>query len=106
MIARRLGLFAAQVAPGSLFGRTLVALSEDNLRMGETHPNARWTDELIEKIRDAYEEGSPPEGVKRTRYNSVGYKRLAKQFGVPVATVAKICSYARRATWAARWKRV
>lgn len=102
----KLSIYATTVAPGSLFARTLVALSEDNKRMGETHPNAVHPDDLVEAIRDAYEAGSPPEGQKRTRYNSVGYKRLAKQFNVPVATVAKICSYARRATWADRWKRV
>jgi hypothetical protein len=99
-------MFATTICEGSLFGRTFVALSEDNQRMGETHPNSVHSDELVEAIRDAYDAGAPPEGEKRTRYNSVGYKRLSRQFNVPVATVAKICSFERRAIWPARWKRI
>ena len=67
--------------PSPVRGR-LVALNESGTqRIGEGHQRARLTDAQVDQIRDAYEQGLEGEGPR------VGYKTLAKRFGVSKRTV-------------------
>lgn len=70
-----------------------VAVSDTGRRVGEHHPRARLTDADVDHIRTLYEEGA------------VGYKTLGKVFGVSWQTVRDICTFARRNTPPARWRR-
>jgi hypothetical protein len=79
---------------------TLVAISDRNGRVGETHPNAKFSDATVEAIRDAYEAGVDGTGPR------LGYKALAKQYGMSKRTIRDIVHYVRRNGWADRWKRV
>ena len=65
-------------------GKKLIGVDEKGYRIGESHPKARLTDAQVEQIRTLYEEGF------------VGYRALAKWYGVPRTTIAGICSYTRR----------
>lgn len=72
--------------------KVFVAIDENGLRIGETHPNAKLTDEQVDQIRDLHEQ----EGLT--------YDALAIRFSTPKITIAKICTYQRRASTIARWK--
>lgn len=90
----------ARPNPSPVRGR-LVALNESGTqRIGEGHQRARLTDAQVDQIRDAYEQGLEGEGPR------VGYKTLAKRFGVSKRTVRDIVHYRKRNQWASRWKRV
>ena len=81
--------------------RRFVALNETGTqRIGEDHTRAKLTNAQVEQIRDEYEahqSGHP---------QHVGYRLLAKKWGVSKRTIRDICSYKTRNQWAARWKRV
>jgi nucleoside phosphorylase len=72
--------------------KVFIAVDENGLRIGETHPNAKLTDAQVDQMREKHE----TEGWT--------YDQLAEHFGVPYITVQKICTYARRASTIARWK--
>lgn len=72
--------------------KVFVAVDENGQRIGETHPNAKLTDAEVEQIRDLHEL------AKWT------YDQLATAYGAPKITIAKICTYQRRANTIARWK--
>lgn len=72
--------------------KVYVAVDENGLRIGESHPNAKLTDQQVDQIRDLHE-------GKKTSYAD-----LAVMFNVPKITIAKICTYERRASTIARWK--
>ena len=74
--------------------RVIIALNENGYRIGSSHHNARIPDEIIDEIRDLHEE----EGI--------GYRKLAKMFGLTRSCVQKICNYERRAQTPDRWKTV
>ena len=57
---------------------------------GEAHPRAALSDHEIELMRQLYEEY--PVGDSR----HLGYRRLAKKFGVAKTTVRQFCNYKRR----------
>jgi DNA invertase Pin-like site-specific DNA recombinase len=63
----------------------LVGVDEKGYRIGESHPRAKLTDAQVDQIRNLFEEGF------------VGYRALARFFGVPRTTIASICRYERRA---------
>jgi hypothetical protein len=71
-----------------------VGLSEYGKRIGETHPNARIPDVIVERIRDRHE------------YDRWGYVSLSREFGIALTTVRKICTYERRAGRVERWKKI
>jgi hypothetical protein len=70
-----------------------VALNEAGRRIGEAHPQARYTDGEIEMVLKLRDEG-------------MGYKRIARAVEMPIRTVRGICNGSRRGQWAARWKSV
>jgi DNA invertase Pin-like site-specific DNA recombinase len=72
----------------------MVAVNENGRRIGEGHHNATITDETVNAIRELHED------------HGIGYRRLARQFGLHVETVKKICRYQRRAATPKAWKRV
>jgi DNA-binding transcriptional regulator YiaG len=72
--------------------KVFIAVDENGLRIGETHPKAKLTDAQVDEMRDLREE------------QGWSYDQLATHFGVPKITVAKICTYERRASTIARWK--
>lgn len=72
--------------------KVFVAVDENGLRIGETHPNARLTDQQVDQIRDLHEN------------DKWDCQRLAAHFAAPLITIRKICSYERRASTIARWK--
>jgi len=72
--------------------KVFIAVDENGLRIGETHPNAKLTDAQVDLMRDLRE------------VNGWTYDQLAEHFGVPYITVQKICTYQRRASTIARWK--
>jgi hypothetical protein len=69
-------------------------VNESGRRIGETHHNALLADALVDQMRDRHED----EGL--------GYRRIAREFGVALTTVRKICTYERRAQTAVRWKTI
>lgn len=71
----------------------LVAVNERGMRIGEDHPNARYTDAEIDTLWSLRDEG-------------YGYKRIALFMDMPVRTVRDIIKGKRRAYVATRWKRV
>lgn len=70
-----------------------VAVNDRGLRIGEDHPNARYTDAEVAMVLDLRDEG-------------MGYKRIAKVMDMPVRTVRGICTGARRCQCPMTWKRV
>lgn len=72
----------------------IVAVNELGYRIGSSHHNSRIPDETIDKIRDLHEE------------EKIGYRKLAKMFGLPRSYIQKVCNYERRAQTPDRWKRV
>jgi hypothetical protein len=71
-----------------------VALNERGYRVGASHHNCTIPDEVVSQIRDLHE------------YRMVGYRRLARMFGVSRGAVQKICRYRLRAQMVASWRRV
>lgn len=72
--------------------KVYVAVNEQGIRLGETHPNAELTDHEVDLMRELREK------------DSMSYALLAEKFEVPIPTVQKICTYQRRAVTIARWK--
>ena len=72
----------------------IVAVNEHGHRIGSSHHNARISDEIVDQLRDLHED------------HLIGYRRLAKMFGLPRSVVQKICNYERRAQTPDRWKKV
>lgn len=72
--------------------KVFVAVDENGRRIGETHSNAKLTDLQVDQIRELRE----TEGKN--------YDELAVMFQAPKITIAKICTYERRANTIARWK--
>lgn len=71
-----------------------MGITEQGRRCGEDHPGAKLTDAQVDEIRELHEDGL------------VGYKWLAKHFGVPVRTIREIIQCRRRWQVAMRYKRV
>jgi len=71
-----------------------VALNENGLRIGETHPRSTISDDTVYQIRTLHEE------------NKKSYGQLAMKFKLPVCTISKLCRYERRAQIPDRWKRI
>lgn len=80
-----------QIVP-STSRKVFVAVDENGLRIGETHPNAQLTDSEVDQIRDLHEKAG------------WSYAHLAEAYQAHKATIQKICTYQRRATTIARWK--
>lgn len=74
--------------------RITFAVDENGNPLGEAHHNAKLTDEDVELIRDIYDEGL------------VGYKTLAKVFGVSKGTIYDIVNFRRRVTTPAGYRTV
>lgn len=72
----------------------IIAVNEQGYRIGSSHHNCRISDETVDRLRDLHEE------------ELLGYRKLAKMFGLPRSVVQKICNYERRAQTPDRWKRV
>lgn len=66
--------------------RITFGVSETGHRVGEAHHRARLSDAEVDQIRTLHEEGK------------MGYKKLAKEFGVSRATIQSICNFGRRNT--------
>ena len=71
-----------------------VATNDRGLLVGRFHPNAKISDQDVDKIREMHEE------------QGLGYKRIAKIMGLSRNTVAGICQYVRRAQTYELWKQV
>ena len=74
----------------------LVALSENGRRIGEGHPQAKFSDEEIELIRQLAEGGD--------RYPPMGLSEIARKFETSRGVIHDIVNYRRRASTVARWK--
>ena len=72
----------------------LVALNERGHRIGESHPRAKYSDALINRLRDLHEQ----EGL--------GCRKLARMFHLDVRYVQRVLSYERRCQVARDWKRI
>lgn len=78
-----------------------LALNETGTqRIGEDHPRAKLSDATVEAIRDEYEAGQDGSGPY------IGYRLLAKKYGVGKRTIRDIVNYRKRNQWAAKWKKV
>lgn len=71
----------------------LVAVNENGVRVGESHPRVRLTDGEVELIRSMHEDSDEP----------LGYRRLATIFEVSKRTIRDICAYRRRAETVVAW---
>ena len=72
--------------------RRVIGVNASGHPVGEDHHGAVLTDVEVDWMRELYEEGF------------VGYRALAKWFGVPRDTVVAICKYRRRATLPDKYK--
>jgi len=72
----------------------MFAYNADGKRIGEDHPNARLTDEQIDRIRDLHED------------HDLKYSQLAEMYGVSKSMIAGVCQYRRRAQTPFGWKRL
>lgn len=72
--------------------KVFVAVDENGLRIGETHHRARLSDAQVDEIRDLHE------------LHKWSYEQLADKFAMPKITIAKICTYERRASTIAGWR--
>jgi hypothetical protein len=72
--------------------KVFIAVDENGLRIGETHPNAKLTDSQVDEMRDLHER------------DGLTYDQLAARFGCAKTTAQMICTYQRRASTIARWK--
>lgn len=61
----------------------VVGVNDRGYRVGASHPKAKLTQEDVNRIRDLHEE------------EHMGYRRIARLFGLHRATVVQICSYTR-----------
>lgn len=68
-----------------------VAVNERGYRVGEDHPNARYTNAEVEMVLELRDEG-------------LGYKRIAKILEMPRATVRDICQGKRRCQTPTAWR--
>lgn len=75
----------------------LVAYNELGRRIGATHHRAVHDDETIEMIRELNEHEDPEKRM--------GYRRLAKMFGLSIPTVRDICTYKMRGQTPREWRR-
>lgn len=80
-----------QIVP-STSRKVFVAVNEQGMRIGESHPNADLTDHEVDLIRELREK------------DGMGYAQLAAKFEVSKSTIQMICTYQRRAVTIARWK--
>ena len=71
----------------------LVAVNENGVRVGESHPRVRLTDGEVELIRVLHEDAVAP----------LGYRKLAEIFEVSKRTIRDICAYRRRAETVVAW---
>lgn len=71
----------------------LVALNERGQRIGETHPQAKYTNLEIAEVLALRDQG-------------MSYLEIAKVRGIPKSTVAHICRGARRCQTPARYSTV
>ena len=71
-----------------------VATNDRGLRVGEYHPNCKYTDQVVDQLREMHED------------LGMTYKKISEVTGIPRHTVLRICSYQRRAQTYEKWKRV
>lgn len=84
---------SARTRQQSVKNTRLIAVNELGQRIGEYHPNAKWSDEDVNQVLELRDEG-------------LGYKRIVKATGIPRRTVRDICGGRIRCQYADRWKRV
>jgi hypothetical protein len=68
-----------------------IGLSESGHRVGETHPRSRYSDVLVERIRDMHE------------YDGMTYRAISNKLNIPICTIGKLCRYERRAVRVVKW---
>lgn len=73
----------------------VVGVNERGRIVGDGHHRAKLTQDVVNQLRDLHEDEANP----------VGYRRLARMFGIPVGTVQRICTYERWQT-AVEYRRV
>lgn len=71
-----------------------VATNDRGLRVGEYHPNCKYTDQVVDQLREMHED------------LGMTYKKISEVTGIPRHTVRRICSYQRRAQTYDKWKKV
>jgi len=71
--------------------RIIIALSERGRVIGESHPNAKLSNNEVESMRDDHE------------YNGLSTAQVANKYGQPFGTTKKILFYQSRAATAARF---
>jgi hypothetical protein len=81
-------------APRGAKGAHRVPISEDGIALGEHHHRARYSDALVEAVRNDHER------------HGLGYRRLGRKYGLCIGTVRGWCRYLRRATTPAGWRTV
>ena len=74
--------------------RNVIGLNDVGRVVGEGHYKAKLSDEEVEKIRDLRE------------HHGFTYGMIARRFGASKDTIVAICSYRRRCTTPARFKRI
>ena len=68
-----------------------IALNELGRRIGEGHPNARYTDNEVRMVLILRAEG-------------LGWKRMSAKLEIPIRTLRSICSGARRNQVPTQWR--
>lgn len=71
----------------------LIPITERGRRMGESHPHARYPDEMVELVRALYDAGK-------------SYGQICQALGLPKSTVRDFVQYKRRACTIAAWKKI
>lgn len=73
----------------------VVGVNDRGRIVGDGHHRAKLTQDVVNRLRDLHEDETNP----------LGYRRLARMFGIPVGTVQRICTYERWQT-AVEYRRV
>lgn len=71
-----------------------VATNDRGLRVGIYHPNCKYTDQVVDQLREMHED------------LGMTYKKISEVTGIPRHTVRRICSYQRRAQAYDKWKKI
>ena len=74
--------------------RVMVPLNENGRRIGEGHPRARLSDEIIDRMFHLREE------------QQLSFRCVAVEVGMPKSTAQSILTFRTRGQWPERFKRI
>lgn len=80
------------IISGGVGDMGLIPYGEKGRPIGENHGFARWSDEIVEKVRDMHE------------HQKVRASEIRKLYNIPKSTLSYILNYKSRAVTPVSWK--